>query len=120
MEPIEPPWQAIKEWIPDDEPDLDWFNRPQNPSNRNHDGFDQSPTWQPPERLLIPITNSTVRAVVSLIEENNDGYRPEVELHALLPGVDPEETKKIMTEAHVTYPYSKALRGDTAVTLVVD
>ena len=25
MEPIEPPWQAIKEWIPDDEPDLDAF-----------------------------------------------------------------------------------------------
>jgi hypothetical protein len=24
MKPIEPPWQAIKEWIPDDEPDLDW------------------------------------------------------------------------------------------------
>jgi hypothetical protein len=23
MEPIEPPWQAIKEWIPDEEPDLD-------------------------------------------------------------------------------------------------
>jgi hypothetical protein len=31
MEPIEPPWQAIKEWIPDDEPDLDRFNRPRNP-----------------------------------------------------------------------------------------
>jgi hypothetical protein len=28
MEPLEPPWQAIKEWIPDEEPDLDWFNRP--------------------------------------------------------------------------------------------
>jgi hypothetical protein len=26
VEPIEPPWQAIKEWIPDDEPDLDGFN----------------------------------------------------------------------------------------------
>lgn len=22
------PWQAIKEWIPDDEPDLIWFNQP--------------------------------------------------------------------------------------------
>jgi hypothetical protein len=29
MEPIEPPWQAIQEWIPDEEPDLDGFNRPQ-------------------------------------------------------------------------------------------
>ena len=25
FEPIEPPWQAIKEWIPDDEPDLTRF-----------------------------------------------------------------------------------------------
>lgn len=38
MEPIEPPWQAIKEWIPDDEPDLDWFN-----------WFDQTPKWKAPE-----------------------------------------------------------------------
>ena len=72
------------------------------------------------ERLLIPITDSTVRAVVSLIEGNNGGYRLEVELHALLPGVRPEDARKIMEEAHVTCPYSKALRGDTAVTLVVD
>jgi len=49
MEPIEPPWQAIKEWIPDDEPDLDWFNRPRNPSNPDPDGYDQSQTWQAPE-----------------------------------------------------------------------
>jgi hypothetical protein len=31
MEPIEPPWQAIKEWIPDDEPELNWFNQARNP-----------------------------------------------------------------------------------------
>ena len=47
MEPIEPPWQAIKEWIPDDEPDLDWFNRPRNPSNSAPEDFDQRPSWQP-------------------------------------------------------------------------
>jgi hypothetical protein len=52
MEPIEPPWQAIKEWIPDDEPDLDWFNRPRNPSNLDPEGFDQSPTLQPEEIQL--------------------------------------------------------------------
>ena len=49
MEPIEPPWQAIKEWIPDDEPDLDWFNRPRNPSNPDPEAFDHSPTWQATE-----------------------------------------------------------------------
>lgn len=72
------------------------------------------------EKLSIPITDSTVRSVVSLIEEDSGGYRLEVELHALLPGVDPEDARKIMEQAHVTCPYSKALRGDTAVTLVVD
>ena len=40
MEPIEPTWQAIKEWIPDDEPNLDWFNRLRNPSNPDPDGLD--------------------------------------------------------------------------------
>jgi hypothetical protein len=46
--------------IPDDEPDLDWFNRPRHPSNPDPDGIDQRPTWQPPEvqlddgRTLVP------------------------------------------------------------------
>ncbi len=57
MEPIEPPWQAIKEWIPDDEPDLDWFNRPRNPSDPDPDGFDQRPAWQPEE---IPLGDGRI------------------------------------------------------------
>ena len=52
MEPVEPPWQAIKEWIPDDDPDLNWFN--QFNQERDLTGaepvcYDQSPTWQPKE-----------------------------------------------------------------------
>ena len=35
------PPQAIKEWIPEDKPDLDWFNRPRNPSNPDPDDYDQ-------------------------------------------------------------------------------
>ncbi|MEP4076590.1 hypothetical protein [Haloferula sp.] len=49
MEPIEPPWQAIKEWIPDDEPDLDWFNRPRAGSDPDGDDVDQRSSWQPQE-----------------------------------------------------------------------
>jgi len=79
LQRIEPPWRAIKEWIavaplwpwrmqdpppdldfhdsppecgggvPDDEPDLDWFNRSRNPSNPDPDGFDQRQTWKPKE-----------------------------------------------------------------------
>ena len=54
MEPIEPPWQAIKEWIPDDDPDLNWFNQERDPpgTEGEHDPFDQSPTWQPVEVRL--------------------------------------------------------------------
>jgi hypothetical protein len=43
------PLLAVKEWIPDDEPHLDWFNRPRNPSNPDPDGIDQSQTWQAPK-----------------------------------------------------------------------
>jgi hypothetical protein len=49
VEPIEPPWQAIKEWIPDDEPDLNWFNQERPPSDSEPDSFDQSPDWKPQE-----------------------------------------------------------------------
>ena len=52
MEPIEPPWQAIKEWIPDEETDLEGFNRPRNPLNPDPDGINQSQTWQAPEIQL--------------------------------------------------------------------
>ena len=50
--PLEPPWQAIKEWIPDDELDLDWFNRPRNSSDPDAGGFDQSLGWKPEEIQL--------------------------------------------------------------------
>jgi organic hydroperoxide reductase OsmC/OhrA len=43
-----------------------------------------------------------------------------VELHAQLPGIDRAQVQRIMDEAHKTCPYSKVLRGDTAVKLVVD
>jgi Ohr subfamily peroxiredoxin len=67
-----------------------------------------------------PAQNSTVRALVSLIEDDQGGYRLAVELHALLPGIDKDKAQLCMDDAHETCPYSKALRGDTAVRLVVD
>jgi len=70
--------------------------------------------------LGTPINDSTVRALVSLIEDDHDGYRLAVELHAQVPEVDPAQVQRLMVEAHRTCPYSKALRGDTLVTLAVD
>ena len=49
MEPIEPPWQAIKEWIPDDEPDLNWFNQERKPVGDDSRQYDQSPAWRSTE-----------------------------------------------------------------------
>ena len=59
-------------------------------------------------------------APLSLIEDDQGGYRLAVELHAQLPGIDRAQVQRIMDEAHKTCPYSKALRGDTSVKLVVD
>lgn len=72
------------------------------------------------ETLCTPLKDSTVRALVSLIEDDEGGYRLAVELHSKLPGVDATYALRIMEHAHKTCPYSKALRGDTTVTLVVD
>jgi len=72
------------------------------------------------KRLGTTVEDSTVRALVSLIEDDQGGYRLAVELHAQLPGVDRTQAQRIMDEAHKTCPYSKALRGETRVTLMVD
>ena len=57
FEPIEPPWQAIKEWIPDDEPDLTWFNQPWKPSEPDPDRFDQTSTRKAPE---VPLDDGRI------------------------------------------------------------
>lgn len=72
------------------------------------------------KRLDTPLTDSTVRALVSLQEDEHGAYSIAVELHALLPGIDRDQAERIMESAHVTCPYSKALRGESVVTLVVD
>ena len=72
------------------------------------------------KKLATAVEDSTVRARVSLIEDDQGGYRLAVELHAQLPGIDGAQAQRIMEEAHKTCPYSKALRGDTSVKLLVD
>jgi osmotically inducible protein OsmC len=72
------------------------------------------------KKLGTPVEDSTVGALVSLIEDDKGGYRLGVELYAKLPGIERDQAQRIMEEAHKTCPYSKALRGDTTVKLVVD
>jgi len=72
------------------------------------------------KKLGTPAEDSTVRALVSLIEDDQGGYRLAVELHAQLLGTSRAQAQRIMNEAHQTCPYSKALRGETSVKLMVD
>ena len=72
------------------------------------------------KKLCIPVKDSTVQALVSLVEDDQGGYRLSVELHAQIPGADRAQILRIMEAAHQTCPYSKALRGDTTVKLVAD
>ena len=72
------------------------------------------------KKLGLALKDSTVRSLVSLIEDAQGGYRLAVELHAQLPDLDKAQAQRLMDEAHKTCPYSKALRGDASVRLVVD
>ena len=72
------------------------------------------------KKLGTPVKDSTVRGLVSLIEDDQGGYGLAVELHAQLPGINRAQAQRIMDEAHKTCPYSKALRGDASVKLMVD
>ena len=71
-------------------------------------------------KLGTPTQASTVHAMVSLVEDDNGGYGLAVVLHARIPEVDREQAQRIMEAAHRTCPYSKALRGEATVSLIVD
>ena len=72
------------------------------------------------KRLGIPVVGSTVSAVATLNEDDHDGFILSVELHAQVPELDQDQVQHLMAEAHRTCPYSKAMRSDASVTLVVD
>lgn len=70
--------------------------------------------------LGVAAHDSTVRACVSLLEDDAGGFRLAIELHACVVGVGPTDVHRVMEEAHRTCPYSKALRGESTVKLLVD
>jgi len=72
------------------------------------------------KKLGTPVADSTVHALVSLMEDDQGGYCLAVQLHAQLPGTDRAQAQRILYEAHKTCPYSKTLCGDTSVKVVVD
>jgi len=68
----------------------------------------------------VSAEESTVRVQVSLNEDESGGFHLAIEVHAKIDGAEKAVVEDLMKSAHVTCPYSKALRGESAVTLVVD
>lgn len=68
----------------------------------------------------VNLVDSAVRALVSLMEDDKEGYHLGVELRGNLPGVDRAKAQEIMETAHQTCPYSKAMRGEARVKLTVE
>ena len=72
------------------------------------------------KKAKIETKDSTVRALVSLLEDDQGGFHLGVALYASIPNVNHVDLQELMTTAHQTCPYSKALRGDATVTLIAD
>jgi len=68
----------------------------------------------------IPIGKTTVEANVSIgPNDEGTGFTLAVELHAILPGADPEQAKDAVRYAHLVCPYSNATRNNIDVALSV-
>jgi osmotically inducible protein OsmC len=67
----------------------------------------------------IDTSDSTVTADVSLGKTADGGVGLAVELKVEIPGVDRAKAEELVGLAHDTCPYSKATRGNIAVTLTV-
>jgi lipoyl-dependent peroxiredoxin len=62
----------------------------------------------------------SVTAEVAIGKDGEDGFALAAKLRARLPGIEGEEARRLMDEAHQACPYSKATRGNMAVELVVE
>jgi Ohr subfamily peroxiredoxin len=67
----------------------------------------------------IDTSDSTVTAEVSFGPSEDGGFGLAVELKVQIPGVEPGAARELVELAHEFCPYSKATRGNIAVTLTV-
>ena len=67
----------------------------------------------------LDVADSAVTLTVNLVGGMATGFDFEVTIEAQLPGVDPETARAALEAAHQVCPYSRATRGNIAVTLVV-
>jgi osmotically inducible protein OsmC len=69
--------------------------------------------------LGTPLIDSVVRARVGQVKDEAGDRRLVVELLAELPGFNGDQGRVLMETADKTCPYSRALRGEAVVSLVV-
>jgi Ohr subfamily peroxiredoxin len=67
----------------------------------------------------VDASDSTVTAEVSLGTTEDGGFGLAVELKVQIPGVEPDQVRELIEQAHELCPYSKATRGNINVTLTV-
>jgi osmotically inducible protein OsmC len=72
------------------------------------------------KKQQVTIDKITVRADVSLNQDESQGYFIAVVLDVALEGPDAATAKKIVEAAHQLCPYSKATRGNVDVRLKVN
>jgi Ohr subfamily peroxiredoxin len=67
----------------------------------------------------VALADSSVGARVSIGPDGEGGYRLEVLLEVVLPGVPHEQAQALADAAHQVCPYSSATRGNIDVTVSV-
>lgn len=65
----------------------------------------------------INIENVSVTAHVTLMLEDDGGFRLAAELDAAIPGLSSDIARQLVDKAHLVCPYSKATRGNIEVGL---
>lgn len=65
----------------------------------------------------VRVKDSAVVAEVSLHRDESEGYSLSGALHVGLAGVDQQTANELAASAHQICPYSKAIRGNTPVTI---
>jgi Ohr subfamily peroxiredoxin len=67
----------------------------------------------------VAVTDSSVGARVGIGPDGDGGFRLEVLLEVVVPGVPHEEAQALADAAHQVCPYSNATRGNIDVTVTV-
>jgi osmotically inducible protein OsmC len=67
----------------------------------------------------VNVQNAEVTVKVTLNQTDQGGFALAVDLSVALPGIAPDEARKIVEEAHQICPYSNATRNNIPVSLSV-